>query len=146
MAQIRISFVAACCPVALFLIVGCSKSTDEHYRQHHDGKSLYQVLHKQVRSGESLENVQSLLGRGEESSPRTRAAVERFARKHETQYPDGYQESDQLVDYPIEGGWLTLQFRSGQLVNFRPGDFARYEPMRGAVPSPPATGTATAPS
>ncbi len=121
---------------------GCSESPDQHYRKHHDGKSLYEVLYKQVKPGDSIEKVQGLLGPGEPAESRARRAIEKFAQKTPDRYPDGYRETDTLLDYPMDGGSAILQFRDGRLINHNPEDCAHYEPIINAVAAPqtqPAT-------
>lgn len=141
MTTTRIPIALAGLLASLFLIGGCSESAEEHYRKNHDGESLYRVLHDQVKPGDSLAKVQGLLGQGEASVARTRAAVKQFAQRFQSQFPAGYQEHDVLVDFATPGGWLTLQFRDNKIINYRPEDYAHYEPMTGATASRPATAT-----
>ncbi len=121
---------------------GCSESPDEHYRKHHDGKSLYEVLYKQVKPGDSIEKVQGLLGQGEPAERRAHGAIKKFAERTPDRYPDGYRETDTLLNYPMDGGSAILQFRDGKLINHNPEDCAHYEPIINAVAAPqtkPAT-------
>jgi hypothetical protein len=112
---------------------GCSSAA--HYRTHHDGKSLYAVMHDSVRSGDSIEKVQRLLGAGQDDQGRkTLEAMKKMAAKNPSGWPDGVRDDDRVIGYPFgDGATLWLQFRAGRLINHNPNDFTKYEPITSVV-------------
>jgi hypothetical protein len=75
--------------------------------------------------------VQELLGSGEPPSEPERIllAMKKLCLKHPDGCPDGVQEDDIFIGYPIrDGGNLYLQFRDGRLVNHVPEGFREYSP------------------
>jgi hypothetical protein len=129
MVRSRMGWIVASTIVAF---AGCS--SESHYRAHHDGKSLYVVLNQSVRAGDSVKKVESLLGVGKDAPGDALAAVKKFAAKLPAQYPDGFQETDQVRGYPFDdGATLYMQFRHGKLINHNPKDFTKYERMHGVA-------------
>lgn len=101
------------------------------YRQQRDAEWLYAVLHEDVKAGDSIERVQELLGKGQaaDEPDRLLEATRKLAEMHPVGYPDGVQEGDVFLGYPIgKRSILYLQFRNGKLVNHIPDHFAEYEP------------------
>ena len=117
---------------AVAAVIGTqSCSNIESYRNRHAGESLYKALYDNVSNGESLANVQALLGPGQhlEATDREKAlkAVHAFAERYPTGYPDGALDTDEIIQYPIAtAAFLNLQFRDGKLVNFVREDFRTY--------------------
>ena len=110
----------------LSVFQGCSDA--EHYRIRHDADSLYAVLHADISSGDSLEEVQQLLGAGQAvegaEKLRTFNAIRHFAESNPAGYPDGVEDGDTLAKYPMgKGVSISLQFRGGTLVNHVPEHF-----------------------
>jgi hypothetical protein len=123
------------CVVIGLLVTGAGCSPADHYRKHHDGKSLCAVMHDSVRTGESVEKVQGLLGAGQDvQGKKSLEPMKKMAAKDPSRWPDGVKDDDRVIEYPIDdGATLWLQFRNGKLINHNPGDFAKYEPLVKAV-------------
>jgi hypothetical protein len=114
----------------IVMVSGCDRAA--HYRKHNDGKSLYATLHKQIKSGNTIEEVQKLLGSGKPPGEPDKllAAMKKAAARYLEIYPDGIQEDDVFVGYSIgKRVTLYLQFRDGRLVNHMPERYAKYEPV-----------------
>jgi len=94
------------------------------YRYTGSGRWLYSALYHGVQNGNTIEQVEKLLGPGKQASDNVRKAVKKLAQRH--QQSDGYEESDQVLGFPLPGGQLYLQFRNGVLINFEPTDFQKY--------------------
>ena len=98
-----------------------------HYHIFTDEPSLNHVLSKQVQRGDSIEHVQTLLGRGERPSGKDRdqllKATQNFAGRWPDQYPDRVKLDDVFLGYNVRGNVTYLQFRNGKLTNFNPNDF-----------------------
>jgi hypothetical protein len=121
-------YVITMLAVAL-VVIGCDSRS--HYRRYRDGKSLYAILHNEIKPGDSIERVQELLGSGEPPSQPERilSAMKKLCLKHPDGCPDGVQENDIFIGYPIrDGGTLYLQFRDGRLVNHVAEDYTEYRP------------------
>lgn len=97
------------------------------YRHTGGGGWLYSTLYHGVRNGSTKEQVERLLGPGQEASANVHEAVMKFAGSNASAYPDGYEEGDELLGFRLPGGELYLQFRRGVLVNFNPDEFEKYE-------------------
>ena len=111
----------------LLAVGGCSHAA--HYRMHHDGPSLYAALNASVPPGAAIEQVQELLGPGQEADQKTLEAIRQLAKKNPAAFPDGIEDEDTIISYPVKRmGMLHLQFRSGKLVNHDPDAFAKWEP------------------
>jgi hypothetical protein len=109
---------------ALTALAGCSAAA--HYRSRKDRESLLKVLREEVSPGDSLEEVQSLLGPGAVlSNPEDhRQTLRELADRSPERYPDGIEESDEFLVYPTRVGWVeVLQFRNGRLINFNPRQY-----------------------
>jgi hypothetical protein len=134
--------IAAIALVLTGLGILCWKSPVLHYRVHHDGKSLYWILCRRLKPGDSYRKAHLLLGPGREASERSRERFFLAMQKRPGLSPDGQLPTDVLLDYPQGGAcWTRLQFRDGKLVNFDPGSFTRYVPpgpfMGPPIPMPP---------
>ncbi len=100
------------------------------YRYTGSGKWLYSALYHGVQNGDTVEEVERLLGPGQEGDSRVRSALEKFAQRNVAGYPDGYEDSDQILGFRMGGNQeLYLQFRNGLLINFDPEEFRKYEAM-----------------
>lgn len=119
----------AAIPVLVFIvIVGMailttwpSRSLEaEHHQRFQDGKSLYSLLRSSIRTGDSVEVVERILGK---SVPLAEGLddLRSQLRQQADQYPErslfGVNDSDTFVTYPVENSNLSLQFRNGYLVN-----------------------------
>jgi len=94
------------------------------YRYTGSGKWLYSTLYHGVQNGDTIEQVERLLGPGKEAGAKIRKALKKFAQRYPQ--PDGYEDSDQILGFPLSGGELYLQFRNGVLINFDPTEFDKY--------------------
>jgi hypothetical protein len=126
------------CGVALALVVillfayTCTKGQFSAflYRRTHSGRWLYSTLYHGVKSGDTLEQIERLLGPGKEvDSERQLRASRKFAQMNPGAHPDGYRDDDAFLGFPLSGGKIILQFRDGILVNFDPNEFTKYEPI-----------------
>ncbi len=120
--------VVACIPMVL---TGCNKA--RHYREYHDGDSLFAVLHSKIKAADGLERVESLLGKG--SPPKSQVklvkVLQKMAQVRPQGYPDGIKEDDQFVGFDgPNGSTIYLQFRDGKLINFDPKEFSRPPDVR----------------
>lgn len=92
----------------------------EHYQRFQDGKSLYALLGSRIERGDSLEDVEGILGTGLVLTEDI-ASVQEFVRRESSlnprSYPDGVQQEDVFINYPHGDESTTLQFRNGYLVN-----------------------------
>ena len=120
----------------LALAAGCSPA--KHYRKYHDVKSLCAVLSQQVKSGDSMEHVQSLLGPGVilSGAERDLAAAHylQLARGRPQVFRDGIVGDDVFLGYNSDASALALQFRNGRLINFDPKRFETVPGIRGESP------------
>lgn len=97
------------------------------YRYTGSGKWLYSALYHGVQNGDTVEEVERLLGPGKEADSRVRNAVKKLAQRNVIGAPDGYEESDVVLGFRLGGGKLYLQFRNAILINFDAEDFRKYE-------------------
>ena len=95
------------------------------YRYTGSGKWLYSALYHGMQNGDTVEEVERLLGPGKEADSRVRNAVKKLTQRYLN--PDGYEESDVILGFRLGGGQLYLQFRDGVLINFDPEEFRKYE-------------------
>lgn len=123
--------------LVLVIIVGLAILTSwpsssleaDHYQKFRDGKSLYSLLNSRIRTGQRLDEVESILG---PATPLTDGVVEvRTQLQQEAlQFPDRFPQSvydeDSFVTYQIENGRLLLQLRNGVLVNHDPLTFEEF--------------------
>jgi len=123
----------------LFLLNGCrGKDPGSHYRRHHDGESLYILLNKYIKTGDTYSKVSELLGSSKVSqlSKKLQLVITKLAEKNPEKYPDGVDDEDVFYEYPIEENkfmkprrivvTVYLQFRNGMLINHSPEDFLEY--------------------
>ena len=104
----------------------------DHYQRFHDGKSLYAVLSSRIASGDSLEHVESILGPGTPLTEETdafRSQLREQALWTPQRFPNGVQDIDVFLTWPLEDRSVTLQFRNATLVNHRGEDFENYQPQ-----------------
>ncbi len=96
------------------------------YRRDHDETSLHEVLSGRMVNGDSIETVESILGRGVVSTDsKLRRSASSFAQMNPKGWPQGVQEGDVFHKYQSgQGQEQVLQFRAGRLVNFNPREFA----------------------
>lgn len=94
------------------------------YRYTGSGRWLYSALYHGVQNGDTIEQVEKLLGPGKQASDFVRKAVKKLPQRY--QQPDGYEDSDRILGFPLPGGELYLQFRNGVLINFDPAEFEKY--------------------
>lgn len=129
------------CVLAVLLVTSTGCSSADHYRRHKDGKSLYAVMHDSVRTGDSVEKVQGLLGTGQnDEGQRALQATKKMAAKNPSGWPEGVRDDDKMIGYSFgDGSTLWLQFRNGKLVNHNPSDFVKCEPMVSVVGSQPSS-------
>lgn len=105
----------------------------EHYQRFQDGKSLYALLGSRIDRGDSLQEVEQILGPGvaleeaDDVEP-LRDYLRREASLNPESFPDGVQPGDVFIRYPHGDESTTLQFRNGFLVNHDPTLFAGSEP------------------
>lgn len=97
------------------------------YRYTGSGKWLYSTLYHGVQNGDNIEQVERLLGPGEKGEAKLLSSFKRYAEKYPETSPDGWQDDDEAVGFPLPNGKLYLQFRNGVLINFDPSDFEKYE-------------------
>ncbi len=103
----------------------------EHYQRFRDGKSLYTLLSGSIGRGNSLQDVEELLGPGiplEEDVENFRESLRETAQSEPDSYPDGVYEADAFVAWSGSDEKVTLQFRNGYLVNFSPERFTTFHP------------------
>ena len=89
------------------------------YRYTGSGKWLYSALYHGVEDGDSVEDVEGLLGPGKEGGQKVRGAMKKMAGQNPGSA--GYEASDRVLGFGLPGGELYLQFREGVLINFDPG-------------------------
>jgi len=98
------------------------------YRYTHGGRSLYWTLYHGVRNGDTTEEIENLLGSGRKAdSAKIIRVTKKMAQKYPAGYPHSVEDSDTFLGFLLPGGELFLQFRDGELINFDPNDFAKYE-------------------
>ncbi|MBL7153808.1 MAG: hypothetical protein ISS79_08825 [Phycisphaerae bacterium] len=100
------------------------------YRYTGSGKWLYSTLYHGVKNGDTIEQVERLLGPGKETGSRLHSAVKKFAARNPSGWPDGCEENDKFLGFRLPGGHLNLQFRNGVLINFDPDEFQKYEELQ----------------
>jgi hypothetical protein len=120
------------------LLSGCTSAA--RFRAFHSGKAYYRVAHKQMREGDSYEEVASLLGPGQRMGDKHRGRMIRAATKRPDLFTDGVKDTDvfflyQYTErYRINGRLrkrplgMPMQFRDRKLVNFNPEYFKTYKP------------------
>jgi len=111
------------CLSTLVGLPGCSD--DAHYRARHDAKSLFRVLHSQVKPGDTMQRVQELLGRGQppEDPEKSLARARKFAERQPQSFPVGVRDDDRFLEYSAGNLGVILQFRDGRLINFDTNQF-----------------------
>lgn len=109
-----------------------------HYRLFHDEQSFIQVMSRQVSPGTQKEEIQQLLGDGNELTgaylERIRRATVNFGRQWPDAQPDGTNEDDQFLEYEVGSYRTHLQFRAGVLINFDPADYSKPFEFGGISP------------
>ncbi len=118
--------------VITFIAAGCT-SAASHYQSHGDGPSLYRVLYKNIRTGQSIDQVRDCLGPGEIPSDQDkfRDIQRRILAKEPSNVPGGVEDDDQFVLWQYDGHpVMMLQFRDNILVNHQPDLYKTYEPFR----------------
>jgi hypothetical protein len=103
----------------------------DHYQRFRDGKSLYTLLSGSIGRGNSLQDVEELLGPGiplEEDVEIYRQSLRETAQSKPDSYPDGIYEADTFMAWSGSDEKVTLQFRNGHLVNFSPEQFTTFHP------------------
>jgi hypothetical protein len=115
--------------IGLVLLGGCDAAT--HYGEHKDEKSLYKVLYRQLKRGDSIDKVRKLLGPGDTVSKQELDFKREFRAKlfarSPSSYPDGIQEGDLLLVYPAQISAVDLWFRDGRLINYSPEPYKTYD-------------------
>ena len=98
------------------------------YRYTHSGKWLYSALYHGVNKGDTIEQVESLLGPGRTAgSARIINVSKKFAQSTPALWPDGVDDGDIFLGFLEHDGELFLQFRDGVLVNFDPNEYSEYD-------------------
>jgi len=98
------------------------------YRYTLDGKWLYSALYHGAENGDSIHEIESLLGRGRMAdTKKLLGAIEKIAQQNPSAYPHGCQDTDTFLGFTLSSGELFLQFRNGALINFNRNDFAKYD-------------------
>ena len=103
----------------------------DHYQRFRDGKSLYTLLSGSIGRGNSLQDVEELLGPGiplEEDVETFRESLRESAQSDPDSYPDGVYEADTFMAWSGSDEKVTLQFRNGHLINFFPEKFTTFHP------------------
>ena len=103
----------------------------DHYQRFRDGKSLYTLLSGRIQRGNSLQDVESVLGEGVplvEDVETHRVSLRESAMWHPDLYPDGVFNEDTFLAWSGNDEKVTLQFRNGYLVNFTPEQFTTWQP------------------
>ena len=121
--------------ISLTCLMLCACNNESRYRRHKDGKSLYAVLYKYVSNGDSLEDVEKLLGEGEQISIETAKRMfpmrQKLASTDPDKFPDGVSESDMLIGYTVgKQHKIVLTFRDGKLVNYVQDKFEEFVPLQ----------------
>ena len=104
----------------------------DHYERYRDGKSLYTLLRGSIEDGDSLEDVEDVIGSGEplvdDMAEEVRKQAREDSRWSPDSYPHGVLNSDNFVSWPVDNQTVTLQFRNGYLINHDQSDFTDYFP------------------
>jgi hypothetical protein len=103
----------------------------DHYRRFHDGKSLYALLNSRIRSGDSLQDVEELLGPATipiDNVEELRTELREDSLTQPDHFPDGVYNEDTFATYPIGDDTVTLQLRNGFLINHQPSQYQDYRP------------------
>ena len=132
MKQVFIPVFALLAIVTLAVVATMPSSSLEadHFQRFRDGKSLYSILSSSVNSGDSLQDVEALIGAGNPVvEGREELVIERreAAQWHPQTFPEGVYETDTFVTWPIGDDSVTLQFRNGILVNHDPRFYLDYQ-------------------
>lgn len=86
---------------------------------------IFETLHERIENGDSVDDVQRLLGPGEPVSDPSLPA--RIAEAYPDRYPQGVEQGDRFLLYKLRTGLLVyLQFRDRRLVNHVAEDYAQY--------------------
>ena len=102
----------------------------DHFQRFRDGNSLYSILSSGVSSGDSLQDVEALIGTGNpvvEGREDLVSERREAAQWHPETFPDGVFGTDTFVTWPIGDDSVTLQFRNGVLVNHDPRFYLDYQ-------------------
>jgi hypothetical protein len=103
----------------------------DHYQRFHDGKSLYALLHSRIKSGDSLQNVEELLGPATLATDNVEELRTEFRENSQTQpehFPDGVHDEDTFAVYPLADDKVVLQLRNGFVVNHQPSQYLEFRP------------------
>jgi hypothetical protein len=95
-----------------------------------DRASFSLVLAHKIHPGDSLDDVEALLGAGRristEESTKASAAVRRWQKDQPEYYADGVKNGDVFVRWPMDDECtLQLQFRNGRLINHVPESYVQ---------------------
>jgi hypothetical protein len=95
-----------------------------------DLTSFSRILAGKIRAGDSLGDVEELLGEGRRLTADERtlsgAALLRWQKDQPEYYADGVEDRDMFLRWPIaDGCTLQLQFRDGRLVNHAPESYVQ---------------------
>lgn len=96
------------------------------YRYTGSGKWLYSTLKNGVKNGDTIEQVENLLGPGQKADAKIYSVSKKFAAINPSGYPEGCEEDDEFLGFRLPGEQLYLQFRNGVLINFDPAEFEEY--------------------
>jgi hypothetical protein len=98
--------------------------------QPHDLASFSRILAEKIRPGDSLNQVEALLGSGRRLTAderiKTAAAVRRWQKDQSEYYADSVQDQDIFLRWPMaDECTLQLQFRDGRLINHVPESYVQ---------------------
>lgn len=88
---------------------------------------MNQVLARQIHPGDSQKAVELALGEGETVGSEMHAkyvdAIRNWQHEDPELYPDGAEQSDVFVVWPVPGCNQMLQFRDDRLINHSPDSY-----------------------
>jgi hypothetical protein len=107
-------------------------SYGQAYQQKHDKLNLRLSLLCEIKPGNSIGQVELILGQGSKATPLQASLIQRAMRRTEAKtvyrFADGIRDIDTFVLYGYgKCSVIWLQFRDGQLINHVPDEYAKAD-------------------
>jgi len=120
------AFAVVVTTCAVVFAEASTHSKARHYRKHMDAESLFATLHNEIRAGDSIQRVETLLGKRQISRSHERLLImaRNKAQLSPRKHPSGVRNDDEFVGFCYGNtAAIFLQFREGRLINFDPEGF-----------------------
>jgi len=121
--------VIAAMVLSVLAVIAATHRSAWRYRMMHDERSLWKILHEQVRNGDSFERIHDLL-----TLPLPADMPTAWRERQAVLRPNGVMSTDRFYFMPCagdQGGAVLLQFRPGEsgerkLINHDPEYYSEF--------------------